>query len=1047
MKISRAKAHTTMMVMQLSMPNELKSILKTMLENGGFISRSSYTSESTPVTDTPLDVIDRSAISPVTDTPLDVIDRSAISPVTDTPLDVIDRSAISPVTDTPLDVIDRSAISPVTDAPLDVIDRSAISPVTDTPLDVIDRSAISPVTDAPLDVIDRSAISPVTDTPLDVIDRSAISPVTDAPLDVIDRSAISPVTDTPLDVIDGSAISPVFLEQNILVIGWYNRKNLGDDCFVLAFNKLFPNCTVCCSDDVKEIPSDVDVVICGGGDIINKYFMLKIKPLLQNFKGTCYAISVGIPFPDDAELLKSFDHAFVRSPADYDAAIQITPKENVTVIPDISWMLPAVSAATSLPFDMPVRQRVGICLTQPAFANNPCYESLMANTVSFISKLAEKYEIHLLPFNYGDHPNESDVILNDIIASQVVQGIVDVTDTSVNTHDGMMSYIDRMDYMICMRYHSVQFTLKAKKPFIAMYTTRKINNLIEQLGFQDYAYRLPVDDKYRPNDINVDTVITLFEKCVNSPNILESGFVVDTDYIKNTISSNIKRTVYFHPNADTCEQAILRTKGYLHRLLSPVDNKSIDAWFYGDSNAPTIQNIQGNISIDSIAHTMCFALTRHISTPYVWGMTENITKSDFNIFESAKWVFEDRQNSNESIVVNPLKMQITTCIDINYFLQDDFKAYHRSGWSYCIGGLLHFDAKILDRTPIAKLDTYVDRTFHWGYETLCSADIVPYRDPWMGFIHHTFEQEHGSHNCVQLFNNPGFIESLKHCKCLFVLSKYLQAQLRDALDIAGFAEVRVEVLYHPMELVDNNFTVEKFMSNDDRKIINIGAWLRNPYAIFELPLQEHWHNPLSLRKAILKGKDMNSVMEPDWLMGYVNGLQYADPVHGPNGNGICRPCGDGEEIFICRPEGDICRPEGDIYRHDCATNMHVAGMVTMLHRQHDSISVLSQLTNEEYDNLLTCNIVFLNLIDASAVNTVMECIVRNTVLIVNRHPALEEVLGADYPGFYENLSEAADILADIKNIYSIYEHLVNIPKEQFTLDVFLTRFQDIVNSL
>ena len=206
---------------------------------------------------------------------------------------------------------------------------------------------------------------------------------------------------------------------------------------------------------------------------------------------------------------------------------------------------------------------------------------------------------------------------------------------------------------------------------------------------------------------------------------------------------------------------------------------------------------------------------------------------------------------------------------------------------------------------------------------------------------------------------------------------------------------------------------------------------------------------------------MNSVMEPDWLMNHVDELQYADPVNGPDGHAICRPgiCrpDDGgicrpygifrpDDGGICRPYGEICRI-GNICRQVCPTNIHVAGVVQMLRKQHDSVSVLSQLTNEDYDNLLTSNIVFLNLVDASAVNTVMECIVRNTVLVVNRHPALEEVLGVDYPGFYDNLSEAADILSDIKNIYAIYNHLVDIPKEQFTLDVFLSKFQDIMNSL
>jgi hypothetical protein len=67
------------------------------------------------------------------------------------------------------------------------------------------------------------------------------------------------------------------------------------------------------------------------------------------------------------------------------------------------------------------------------------------------------------------------------------------------------------------------------------------------------------------------------------------------------------------------------------------------------------------------------------------------------------------------------------------------------------------------------------------------------------------------------------------------------------------------------------------------------------------------------------------------------------------------------------------------------------------------------MSNADFDALLTRNIVFLCLKDCSAVNTVIECMARSTPLVVNRHPALEELLGKDYPGFYDDLEGAAAI--------------------------------------
>ena len=73
------------------------------------------------------------------------------------------------------------------------------------------------------------------------------------------------------------------MSTRIVVLGFYDRSNLGDDAYVNAFTKLFPDATLTffSMDDVAEVPNDTDVVICGGGDIINDYFMCKAQQILK----------------------------------------------------------------------------------------------------------------------------------------------------------------------------------------------------------------------------------------------------------------------------------------------------------------------------------------------------------------------------------------------------------------------------------------------------------------------------------------------------------------------------------------------------------------------------------------------------------------------------------------------------------------------------------------------------------------------------------------------------------------------------------------------
>ena len=781
-----------------------------------------------------------------------------------------------------------------------------------------------------------------------------------------------------------------------------------------------------------------------GGDIINPFFMGKIKALLADFPGPCYALSVGIPFSGDATLLSSFDHVFVRSAADFDSAVEAVPPSNVSQTPDLSWLLQQSYWPTLMPSSKP---RLGVSLAQPVFYNvDP---GVIADLVSLVSLLCETYEVHLLAFNTHDVNNtECDILINDLVSNtlnDLIQKGTLLNVTGISTRDEMMSYISSMDVMLCMRYHAVQYSLQAKKPFAAFYTTSKVNNLLEDTGFSEYGYRLPIDNSCKPTKIDVPKTLALVAKAQETPNILAQPLTVDIQSIYDIVNSRQRGMVKFSAaNVEVSSTTMDLSRQYLITLLGVTGNSAaesdISLWFTENvgSAREILKKYNSNIDLDCVARALCFAATKHVSSKYVWGMTQNLNDPAFKVGAALDWVV--RHNNVNASVMHVQSIQSDVSIDMTYFLQDDFKEYHRSGWSFCLNGLLRFDTQVTQRPPIIMVDGYTDRTFMWGCSPLTAAGIIPYSNPWMGFVHHTFNDTFGANNCVTMFQNPLFLKSLVSCKCLVVLSYYLAGQLRDALTSVGADHVGVEVLHHPMEQIPSTFTLAQWNNNTTRKIVNIGAWLRDPYSIYALPLYDTWQNPLNIRKAILRGKDMQSTAPPTWLMPFLDKLQYAkdspvptiDPV-------ICRAaqastgeCRDG----VCRPANVPSIP----------SNHYLSGMVNMLQRQNSSVAVLEKLSNEAYDSLLSENIVFLSLVDASACNTVMECLMRSTPLLVNRHPAVEEILGATYPGFYENLSHAAQMLGDSNRIAAMHVYLLELPKDQYTLDSFLSGFQDIVRT-
>jgi hypothetical protein len=338
--------------------------------------------------------------------------------------------------------------------------------------------------------------------------------------------------------------------------------------------------------------------------------------------------------------------------------------------------------------------------------------------------------------------------------------------------------------------------------------------------------------------------------------------------------------------------------------------------------------------------------------------------------------------------------------------------------------MMNLDAPFLMRQSDLLIDTYVDRSFHWGFDTLKSMGVLPYKQKWIGFLHHTFDESHSNYNCEELFNNDVFLESLKSCRGLITLSEYLKAGVEKKLVDGGFS-IPAYVLYHPMEFVDNMFTMERFIGNRERKVVQIGAWLRNPYAIYELPCTE-------IKKAALKGKEMDLYFPPSDFMEKMEGLLDSEDVgllESPSWEGTGSGTGGG--VGICRDHN--------------SGNKFCKGALEMIKRQMKSVEIIEKLENSEYDELLSQNIVFLNLIDCSAVNTVIECLVRNTVLLVNRLPALEEILGKEYPGFYRSIYEAARMCEDMDKIREVHEYLKGLNKDKFRLDVFITGFHKIIN--
>ena len=290
-----------------------------------------------------------------------------------------------------------------------------------------------------------------------------------------------------------------------------------------------------------------------------------------------------------------------------------------------------------------------------------------------------------------------------------------------------------------------------------------------------------------------------------------------------------------------------------------------------------------------------------------------------------------------------------------------------------------------------------------------------------------------------------FIESLKICKGIYVLSDYLKSKIIDLFEQHGI-NIIIEALHHPTEFPNKNFRITQYYDNKNKQIIQIGAWLRDVYSIYALKC--------NIKKCVLIGKEMDGYYVDNNfnLESWVNEQNHLDIFNDITMNvSMCRETKHINKyiLFLLRYLSD---KYGDSYytiKHNTVTLN--TSVINEINDNYNSVYQITYLSDDDYDDLLSKNIVFLNLIDASACNTLIECIVRNTPIAINKHPAIVEYLGINYPFYYESLDEAMIKINDISIITKTYYYLKSMDKQNLTIEHFIksiknsTIYKNIIN--
>jgi hypothetical protein len=884
----------------------------------------------------------------------------------------------------------------------------------------------------------------------------------------------------------GTSISRNEETTKTLVLGFYDRDNLGDDAYKHVLGLLLgpaaPGLRFACLDDLVDLVDLLEncgTLICGGGDVINPYFMERTQRALRacRRRPLCYAVSVGIGYREDAgAFLPIFDHAFVRSRACYDAAVPVLGAANVTYMPDIVFALGPSRGlpTTSMPTGTPHVDgyRLGVCVAQPAFVADEMI-GVFARVLLRVCTELRCSQLLLMSFNtHTCAPHECDEVVVEKLLGLLASSrplSLRVDTSSARCMMEMRARIQSVHGLICMRYHSIVFALQEGKPFFALSSAPKVANLMRDLEPVASARYdeccSPAADICNESDLSGRIVGALRGRraCPFRCPVIAQAHVQE---LVRTVALGKRRfpSTPRSSNVDNID-SILSTNALVQSLL--IDNGS---------------RLLAQESAETVARLICFLATGDITSRYFWGLlaklsankgtpvwdTEDLVR-EFSYIQRDSVMRDSAQPAGPAVsqdlweCCRALPRVLRVRLDMAYFSQREFEGVHRSGWSYALSGLRLLSTPHgvhVDQREGLILDSYVDRTFHWGCRALQLCGAIPYRTAWCGFVHHTFDETHSVFNCARLLANPVFRDSLRTCKCLFTMSSHLAQELSESLTNT----VRVVAVGHPTEFPkqeDAYFTMAKFMAaRPARRVLHIGAWLRQPYAFYELDLEGRTCiDGLPLQKFLVRARDMAANLPPIvdypqhvhqlFVQPRAQQIQQPDPSASMCRFGSCSVASSDmtlspapsttqtsvqEEVEVAEVVQGTTLAE---VKAEPAANKFVQGLVHLLEKQRKSVIVIDTLSNDAYDAYLASSIVFLSLVDAAAVNTVIECIVRNTPVFVNRLPALEEALGSTYPGFYGSLQEAPTCLLSLTRIAQAHDYLKCMDKTRFRLSTFV----------
>lgn len=312
--------------------------------------------------------------------------------------------------------------------------------------------------------------------------------------------------------LSGQSIS----QNNILVYGFYNHKNLGDDLFIDAFKLLFPTLNFTFTDKLtEENLKTATAVFIGGGSFLSNKIEIKenAKKLLKTKK--IFYIGVGAEtdiHEDHLELLKIAKLVALRS----NVGIEKIPNNNIFIIPDIVYSLSKTSKIDRKKKSVLILPNIyTIPQNLDAHWKHSSWERFKFEFSQFLDYIVEDgYSISF--FSMCDNKLHSD----DNAAYEIISNMMHRNNSYIIKTNDFNKLFSSYETVITQRYHGIILSEINRTNYISIYHHDKLKssylNEGKFISFYACCRRQFIDEFYSISNIKMNDTLAI------EPNIFKS---------------------------------------------------------------------------------------------------------------------------------------------------------------------------------------------------------------------------------------------------------------------------------------------------------------------------------------------------------------------------------------------------------------------------------------------------------------------------------------------------------------------------------------------